>query len=62
LSACDPATEGQDRRADRQCDRGTAGQLLEIHDQPPFAVGQSQMVNTDCRRLWSEAMRELWRV
>src|ERR1700682_3339681 len=62
LGACNPATEGQDRCADRQCDRGTAGQLLEIHDQPPFAVVQSQMFYSDCRRLWSEAMRELWPV
>jgi hypothetical protein len=25
--------------------------LLEIHDQPPFAVGQSEMFYSDCRRL-----------
>jgi hypothetical protein len=62
LGACDAATEGQDRCADRQCDRGTAGQLFEMHDQSPFAVGQSQMFYSDCRRLWSEAMRELWPV
>jgi hypothetical protein len=36
--------------------------LLEIHDQPPFAVGQRGMFYSDCRRLWSEAVGELWPV
>lgn len=57
LGARNPGTGGQQRRAGQR-DRGTAGQMLEIHDQPPLAVGQSRMDNRDCRRLFSEAMRE----
>jgi hypothetical protein len=47
LRGRNPATGGQHRRADGQCDRGTAGQSLEIHDQPPFAVGQNPMINNN---------------